>query len=67
MATNLYQNKIKEKGHKKLYKLVNLLTRNRLPDCESDKDLENRFSNYFIEKIDNIRAKFNNIPSYKHK
>ena len=32
--------------------------------CESDKDLTNRFANYFIEKIDKIRAKFNNIPPY---
>ena len=54
---------------KNLYKLVNHLTgnevQNRLPDCESDKDLANRFANYFIEKIDKIRAKFNNIPPYK--
>ena len=52
-----------------LYKLVNHQTRNkvqnRLLDCESDSDLTNRFANYFIEKIDKIRAKFNSIPPYK--
>ena len=63
--------KIKSKKNyiKNLYKLINHLTRNetqnRLPDCDSDSDLANRFTNYFIEKIDRIRAKFNNIPPYK--
>ena len=51
------------------HKLINHLTRNevqnRLPECESDKDLANRFASYFIEKIDRIRAKFKNVPLYK--
>ena len=38
-------------------------TQNRLPDCDSDSDLANRFANYFIEKVDRIRANFNNIST----
>ena len=44
----------KKNDIKNLYKLVNHLTgnevQNRLLNCESDKELANRFANYFIEK-----------------
>ena len=61
--------KSKKNDTKNLYKLINHLTRNetqnRLPYSDSDSDLSNRFASYFIEKIDRIRDKFNNIPPYK--
>ena len=68
-TTSVPQKKSKKNGARNLCKLINHLTgmkfQNRLLDCVSDKDLTNRFANYFIEKIDKIKAKFNNVPPYK--
>ena len=56
---------------KKLYQVVNEIAGcekfNPLPKGQSDSDLAEDFATYFLEKIQNIRKLFKNIPSFKCK
>ena len=54
---------------KKLYQLITKLTgqnkSNPLPVSTSNEHLADKFANYFLEKILNIRKLFDGIPNYK--
>ena len=51
-----------------MYSVINQLLDNNqdvtLPDSKSDEDLANGLMQYFMEKIDNLRAKFNSEINY---
>ena len=53
---------------KKLYKIVNRLTggkeANPMPNGDSDESLAENFATYFLEKINNIRDRFTEVPMY---
>ena len=53
---------------KKLYKLINNMTSgkilNPMPPNKTDKELANKFANYFLEKIEKIRTKLITIRPY---
>ena len=62
--------KIKENhtNPRQLYKIVSSLIRqdntNPLPDARSDQELAEQFAEFFLQKIETIREKFNNITPY---
>ena len=53
----------------KLFKLVSEITGNSkpnpMPDAPSDKELAENFTQFFKQKIDEIRYQFKHIPQYK--
>ena len=59
-----------DKDSKKLYKLALSLMgatkENPLPECNTKEDLANKFAEFFITKIQNIRDKLDSLPVYEH-
>ena len=57
------------RNSKKLYQLITKLVgqnkSNPLPTSTSNEELADKFANYFLEKILNIRKLFDGIPNYK--
>ena len=53
---------------KKLYKIINNITGtkedNPMPLGDSDMEISQGFAEYFVEKIDKIRDKFECVPPY---
>ena len=53
---------------KKLYKIINNITGtkedNPMPVGDSDTEIAQSFAEYFVEKIDKIRDKFECVPLY---
>ena len=53
---------------KKLYKIINNITGtkedNPMPPGDSDMEIAQSFAEYFVEKIDKIRDKFEYVPPY---
>ena len=53
---------------KKLYKIINNITGtkedNTMPQGDSDMEIAQGFAEYFVEKIDKIRGKFECVPLY---
>ena len=56
------------RDNKQLYKLASSLMgmkkENQLPECDSKEELANQFANFFIEKIQTIRDKLDDLPVY---
>ena len=61
--------KVNSNDTRKLFKLVSEITRsnklNPVPDALSDKELAENFTQFFKQKIDEIRYQFKHIPQYK--
>ena len=59
------QNEVtKFKGNSKIADLTGSKVENPLPEGLSDEELAEHFANFFIEKIENIRDKFNSYTFY---
>lgn len=56
--SNYYKEKLVSSTPKEMFHVENSLLKPQytvLPSCESDSELANRFANFFIQKVDNIR------------
>ena len=53
-----------KKLYQVIYKMMGICSINPLPDLDSDKELANKFTDFFIKKIKAIRDLLNKYPKY---